>query len=89
MQRHSMLFLNSFCMLRSPLIWRSISSYFFRAKVRQRRKPGCFPGSHETVKQQPDFSNGEACASSGGNYQVELGIGREVPLAALAGSRFS
>lgn len=49
---------------------------------------GSWRASPETVKQQPDFRNGEACASSRCNYgQVELGIGREVPLTALTGSR--
>ena len=50
-----------------------------------RRSWGIFP---KAMKQHPDFRNGEACASNGCNYgQVEFGIGREVPLAALAGSR--
>ena len=40
MQWQRMLFLNSFCMLRNALIWRLISSYFFRAKVRQRAEAG-------------------------------------------------
>lgn len=42
MQWQRMLFRNSFCMLRNPLIWSSISSYFFRARLGQRAEAGVF-----------------------------------------------